>query len=69
MILKITEAARDLGDYPLAGHVVEECGSDIFREYAVWPFRLIYRVKPDAIIILAIVHGAQQMPTQIFKRR
>jgi plasmid stabilization system protein ParE len=59
IVVKLVQAASDLGQYPESGHVVEEFGREEIREYPVWPFRLIYRVSEVAVTILAIVHGAQ----------
>ncbi len=32
------------------------------RELIVYPYRLIYRIKPVHIDIIAVFHGAQQLP-------
>ena len=29
------------------------------------PYRLIYRIKPDRIDIIAVFHGAQQLPDSL----
>jgi toxin ParE1/3/4 len=29
------------------------------------PYRIIYRVRPDQIDILAVMHGAQILPTEL----
>lgn len=68
VVVRLIEAARDLGQYPQAGHIVEEFGKEEVREYAVWPFRLVYRVTEKSVTILSIVHGAQQMPRDVSDR-
>ena len=68
IIVRLVKAARDLGDDPRIGHVVPEFNQIEIREYAVWPFRLVYRVDESGIVILAIVHGAREMPAEVVKR-
>lgn len=68
IVVRLVQAARDLGGYPLSGHVVPEFGRADIREYAVWPFRLVYRVSDAGVMILSIVHGAQIMPRNLADR-
>lgn len=68
IVVRLVQAARDLGQYPRSGHVVQEFGREEIREYPVWPFRLVYRVSEQGITILSIVHGAQQMPRDVSDR-
>jgi toxin ParE1/3/4 len=35
------------------------------RELIAHPYRLIYRIKPDRIDIIAVFHGAQQLPDSL----
>ena len=44
--------------------VPEYQASDI-REVIERPYRIIYRVKPEQVDILAVVHGAQVLPPEI----
>lgn len=68
VVVRLVQAARGLGEYPRSGHVVPEFGKEQVREYPVWPFRLVYRVGDNEIVILSIVHGAQRMPRGISDR-
>ena len=55
-----TEAALGLIDYPQRGRTGRLAGT---RELVVHPnYILVYRVKPDLIEILTIIHAAQLWP-------
>jgi len=54
-------AARSLRKSPRRGRIVPEFGDPAVREIFVKSYRLIYEVQEDAVIILAFIHGAQQL--------
>jgi plasmid stabilization system protein ParE len=41
--------------------MVPELGRPEVREFIEWPYRLIYRVRPDAIETLSILHGRREL--------
>jgi plasmid stabilization system protein ParE len=47
--------------FPELGRVVPELGRADVRELLEVPYRVIYRVAPDAIEVLAVVHARQQL--------
>ena len=47
--------------HPRSGRVVPEFPQDDLRELVEPPYRVIYRVRADAIEVLAIVHGRQDV--------
>ena len=52
------EQARE---FPESGRVVPEFGRDEIRELIEWPYRLVYRVDADAIEVLSVLHGRQDL--------
>ena len=56
-IARRLDQARDL---PESGRVVPEFARPEVRELIEWPYRLVYRVHPDAIEILSVLHGRQE---------
>lgn len=48
-----------LRDYPESGRVLPEFPELPFREVVVAPYRFFYRVKADAVWIVAVWHSAQ----------
>lgn len=48
-----------LGRFPQSGRIVPELGKPDLREVVVPPFRIIYRIEPKRVYVLAIWHGRQ----------
>ena len=51
--------------FPDSGRAVPELASPEVRELVEWPYRLIYRVTPAAVEVLAIVHGRQDLERHV----
>ena len=47
--------------FPESGRVVPELARAEVRELVEAPYRVIYRVRPDAIEVVAVVHARQQL--------
>jgi toxin ParE1/3/4 len=48
--------------HPLLGAVVPEYGIEDIRERLFQNYRIVYRVRGDAVQIVAIVHAARLLP-------
>ena len=57
VVQAIVESARSLGSFPNRGRIVPEFGDPCIRERLVYSYRLIYRVEPERILMVAIIHG------------
>ena len=60
----IERVVRRLGqalEYPESGRVVPELAQPSVRELIEMPYRLIYRVNADSIMVLSILHGRQEL--------
>jgi len=62
MVDKLTRRVDQLTDPPRSGRIVSKYNDENLRELIVHPYRPIYRLKPDRIDIIAVFHGAQQLP-------
>ncbi len=51
--------------YPELGKPAREKGDPSVRELVDAPYRIFYRVRTDAIEVLAVVHGRNQVPTSL----
>jgi len=65
MIDRITRRAEQCGKFPLAGGKVPEFDADEVREVLEFPYRIIYRVLPDRVDVLAVIHGARLLPDEL----
>ena len=62
VVARLVAAVRRLREHPLSGRVVPELARPTIREVIVGTYRIVYRVTPDAIQILTVVHGARRFP-------
>ncbi len=62
---KLTRRVDQLIDHPRSGRIVPKYDDENLRELIDHPYRLIYRIKPDRIDIIAVFHGAQQLPDSL----
>ena len=64
---RITRKSESLAKYPLSGHVVPEYENElsepIVRQILEGNYRIIHRVKPDRVEVLAVIHGARELPS------
>jgi len=62
---KLTRCTEKLADFPKMGRKVKEYDADEIREIFEGQYRIIYRIKPKQIDILAVIHGARLLPDTI----
>lgn len=65
MVDRITRRSGQIGDQPLSGRKVPEYEAEDIRELIEKPYRIIYRIKPNQIDVLAVIHGARQFPEKL----
>jgi plasmid stabilization system protein ParE len=59
---RLTRRSQQIAEFPWSGREVPESAVPQVREIPEGPFRIIYYLKPDQIDVLAVIHGAQQIP-------
>ena len=59
MVDKLTRRSEQIAAFPRSGRVVPEFEAEDIREIIEKPYRIIYRIKPEQIDVLAVIHGAQ----------
>lgn len=60
--MRLVERSMQLAEPPLQGHRMREYPDDDVRELLERPYRLIYVVEGDEIVIVALMHYRQQLP-------
>ena len=63
MVERITARSRQIGAFPMAGRTVPEFQVDQLREVFDHPYRIIYRIRPDRIDIIAVVNMSRHLDT------
>jgi plasmid stabilization system protein ParE len=51
-----------LADFPRLGAEVPEYADESIREVLEHPYRIIYRVMPNQVDVVAVIHGARRLP-------
>jgi toxin ParE1/3/4 len=62
MVDRITQKSKLLGRFPRSGHVVPEYESESVRQILEGNYRIIRPVMPDRIEVVAVIHGARELP-------
>ena len=57
VVTAMLSASRNASEFPLIGRIVPEIGGEKIRERFVYSYRLIYRLEPKRILIVAVIHG------------
>lgn len=65
MIDRLTRRSEQITTSPLSGRMVPEYETEDIREIIEKPYRIIYRIKPEQIDVLAVIHSAQLLPENI----
>ncbi|ACF43125.1 type II toxin-antitoxin system RelE/ParE family toxin [Pelodictyon phaeoclathratiforme] len=56
---KIVSAAENIPSNPEMGRMVPEIADKNIRELFVYSYRLIYRIEPERIVVVAVIHGSR----------
>ena len=59
-VQRVMESAAFLTEFAEMGQIVPEFGTETIRELLVSPYRLIYEISDDHVLILALIHGARR---------
>ena len=62
MVNRITNRSRQLKTFPMSGAMVAEYDDPEFRELIEGSYRIIYRLRPNAVEVVAVIHGARMLP-------
>jgi toxin ParE1/3/4 len=60
LVQEVIDAARSLAVYADRGQVVPELQDASLPELLVRPYRLVYRVEEQVVLILAVIHGSRR---------
>jgi len=67
-VARVIARAEGLHDLPMSGHVTPETNRADVRELSIYPYRLIYRVRENQVIVLAVLHGSRLIHNQLRER-
>jgi addiction module RelE/StbE family toxin len=61
MVGRLLDAVEPLEDLPRMGRHIPEAEEPNLRELIVESYRIMYRVRPERVDILAVVHGSRDL--------
>jgi len=64
MVDRITGRSQQIASHPESAPVVTEYGDPAIREVIEGAYRIIYRIQSDAVVVLAVIHGARLLPPE-----
>ena len=59
---RLTRRTKQLADFPFSGQMVPEYQREDIREIIEYSYRVLNHVVPSAVYIIALIHGAHQLP-------
>ena len=59
-VQEVKDSVASLTQFAERGRMVQEFGNQRIRELLVRPYRLIYEVSDDRVLVLALIHGARR---------
>ena len=62
MIDRITSRSERIAEFPHSGAMVPKYNRADLREVFEGSYRIIYRIKPEQIDVLTVIHGARLLP-------
>jgi len=65
VVSRIMAAAKNIAEFPFSGRTVPEIGDRSIREHLIFSYRLVYRVDPAHVTLLAVIHGKQLLKNSI----
>ena len=54
---RIVEVGQGLAQFPNLGRVVPEFNDPALRERFVYSYRVVYKIEPNRVLIIAVIHG------------
>lgn len=57
IVTEILSVSRNVREFPLIGRIVPEIGDERISERFIYSYRLVYRIEPERILIVAVIHG------------
>ena len=64
---KIFKAVETLAEHPQIGRKVREANREDIRELIFQNYRIIYRIKPEHVYIVTVLHGGRDLAGQVVK--
>ncbi|GAB62145.1 MAG: type II toxin-antitoxin system RelE/ParE family toxin [Candidatus Jettenia sp.] len=61
VVTEMLAVSRHIREFPLIGRIVPEIGDERIRERFIYSYRMVYRIEPTRILIVAVIHGKRPL--------
>ncbi len=68
VVRRLMSETRNIAEFPFAGQRVPEWNDERLRERIVYRSRLLYKVEPERVLVLGVIHGARLLPDDFHDR-
>ena len=65
MVDRLTVKSKRAASFPEFGQMVPEYQRPDVREIIEGPYRIVYRIEIDRVVIVAVIHGASALPPNL----
>ena len=65
VVERLLQRSIQIGDLPSSGRAIPEYKREDMREILERPYRIIYRILPDRIDIITVMHYRQLLPDDL----
>ncbi len=65
LVERVLARTERLADFPQLGRQVPEFADASLRELIESPYRIVYRINESEVDVLAVVHGARRLPSEL----
>jgi plasmid stabilization system protein ParE len=59
-VTEVKDAAAALAKFAVSGQVVPEFADSTIRELLIRPYRVVYKIVDDKVLVLALIHAAKR---------
>jgi addiction module RelE/StbE family toxin len=67
MIDRLTSRSIQIQEHDLSGEMVPEFRDTTIREVIEGPYRIIYQTSGSTLFVLAVIHGARAITSELLK--
>ena len=64
---RVVLGTRRLQAFPESGRMIPEAEDKTLREIIVQGYRVMYRLEPDRVLVLAVMHGSRDVDGMVDK--
>jgi len=57
VVSQILETSKKIREFPFIGRMLPEIGDENIRERFIYSYRLVYKIRQQRILIVAVIHG------------